>query len=61
MATTTESRDYTATIHIIEDEDALRRCHKAANPLYCNNYLVSDEGALFAPPKLEMAVTISEL
>ena len=37
MATTTEIRDYTATIHIVEDVDAFGGGCEAANPLYCND------------------------
>ena len=49
MATTTEIRDYTATMHIVEDVDALRRRREADNPLYCNailSYLMCMEGDL---------------
>ena len=37
MATTTEIRVYTVTIHIVEDVDALRMWREADNPLYCND------------------------
>ena len=46
MATTTEIRDYTATMHIVEDVDALRRRREADNPLYCNDLSLCMEGDL---------------
>ena len=61
MATTTEIRDYTATMHIVEDVNALRRRREADNPLYCNAILCVWRVIYYAPPTLEMAVTISEI